>query len=466
MTMTPRSSIRDIHWPALVVGGGASALGLAYQLEQSQWWSAEELRNHQYRQLAALLRHARATVPFYRKRLAESGLTDEQALTPEGWLRIPLLTRQDIRQHQDDLTTTQLPPGHGPIHRNKTSGSTGQFLEVLGTAVDTLMWQGLTLRDDRWHERDYSGRLVAIRSGRYEQDPLKVSDFPSWGLKGPLLLYPTGPMTVFYHLMPIPRQAELLEARSPHYLVIYPSNARALCQYARRRPVHLPDLRAVLTYGEPVSADVRAACRDTWGVPVQDIYCCEELGYIATQCPLYEHYHVPSETILVEVLNEQGRACAPGQLGRVVVTPLHSFAMPLIRYAIGDYAEVGGPCPCGRGLPVLQRIPGRQRNQVVLPGGRHTWPDISALWAAIRDVEQIQLIQRSPHHVEVRYVREQPLSPVEEHASGERIHQALGHPFRLTFTRQDRLARQPNGKYETFFADIPELAGLPGSPPP
>jgi phenylacetate-CoA ligase len=61
---------------------------------QSQWWSAEELLAHQYRQLAALLRHARATVPFYRKRLEDAGLTDEQALTPEGWLRIPLLTRR------------------------------------------------------------------------------------------------------------------------------------------------------------------------------------------------------------------------------------------------------------------------------------------------------------------------------------------------------------------------------------
>jgi phenylacetate-CoA ligase len=216
MAMTPRSSVRDILWPALVAGGGATVLGLTFQLEQSQWWSAEELLAHQYRQLAALLRHARATVPFYRKRLADAGLTDEQALTPEGWLRIPLLTRQEIWRHQADLTTTHLPGGHGPTHRHQTSGSTGQPLEVLGTAVDTLLWQGLTIRDDLWHRRDYGGRLVAIRSGRYEQDPLAVTDSPTWGLKSPLLLYPTGPMTVFYHLMPIPRQAELLEARSPH----------------------------------------------------------------------------------------------------------------------------------------------------------------------------------------------------------------------------------------------------------
>jgi phenylacetate-CoA ligase len=466
MTMTPESSVRDILWPALVVGGGATVLGLAFQLEQSQWWSAEELLAHQYRQLGALLHHARATVPFYRTRLADTGLTDEQALTPEGWRRMPLLTRLDIRQLQADLTTTHLPNGHGSIHRNKTSGSTGQFLEVLGTAIDTLMWEALTLRDDRWHQRDYSGRLVAIRSGRYQQDPQAVSDFPTWGLKTALHLYKTGPMTVFYHLMPIPRQVELLEARSPHYLVIYPSNARALCRYARRRPVRLPDLRAVLTYGEPVPADVRAACRETWGVPVHDIYCCEELGYIAAQCPRFEHYHVLSETVLVEILDEQGRPCAPGQLGRVVLTPLHSFAMPLIRYAIGDYAEVGDPCPCGRGLPVLQRIPGRQRNRVALPDGRRTWPDISALWAAVPDVEQIQLIQRSEDHVEVRYAREQPLSPAEEHAGGERIHRALGHRFRLTFTHQDTIARQSNGKYETFYADIPAPTGPPGSTPP
>jgi phenylacetate-CoA ligase len=140
--------------------------------------------------------------------------------------------------------------------------------------------------------------------------------------------------------------------------------------------------------------------------------------------------------------------------------------LPLIRYAIGDYAEVGGPCPCGRGLPVLQRILGRQRNRVHLPDGRRIFPDVSALWAAIPDVEQIQLIQRSQEHVEVRYAREQSLSPAEERAGGERIHQALGNPFRQTFTRQDTIARQPNGKYETFFADIPGPIESPGSMPP
>src|SRR5262249_42566565 len=154
-----------------------------------------------------------------------------------------------------------------------------------------------------WHERDMRGRLVAIRSGRYRPDPLAVHDLPTWGLTSPLL-YSTGPMTLFYHTMPLPLQAELLEARSPHYLLTYPSNARVLSRYARGRPLHLPDLRAVHTYGEPLTPDVRVACQKTWGVPVQDVYSCEEMGFIALQCPTHEHYHVQAESVLVEILDE------------------------------------------------------------------------------------------------------------------------------------------------------------------
>jgi phenylacetate-CoA ligase len=453
----PRSADRDIVWPAIVADAGASLLALAFQLEQSQWWSAAELQAQQFRQLANLLRHARATVPWYRQRLAETGLTDAEALTPEGWLRMPLLRRPDVRRHQAELLSSRVPTGHGKTRWKKTSGSTGEPLEVLGTVIENFMWQGLLFREDRWHRRDLRGRFVAIRSGRSAQDPLAVKEMPSWRLLSSGL-YQTGPMTVLYHLMPVPQQAEVLEARSPSYLLLYPSNARALCRHARGSPLRLPDLEAVLTYGEPVPADVRTACRATWGVPVQDVYSCEELGYIAVQCPEHEHYHVQSESVLVEILDEQGRPCLPGQVGRVVLTALHNFAMPLIRYVIGDYAEVGEACPCGRGLPVLERILGRRRTQVVLPDRRRTWPDTSALWAAIPEVDHIQLLQRSPEQIEVRFARPQPLGAAEEGAARDAIHRALGHPFRLAFCREESIGRQPNGKYETFrtLLDDPE----------
>lgn len=439
----------DVVWPAVVWSPGSSLLATVLQLEHSQWWSAQDLAAHQRKQLAALLRHARANVPFYRDRLDAAGVAGAEPEASARWRRIPLLTRQDIRDHQAELRSRSLPPGHGGTYRGKTSGSTGTPLEVIRTEICGHFWLATALRDDLWHRRDFRGRFVAIRSGRGSRDPLAVHDLPTWG-HGPAALYDTGPMTLFYHTTPIPRQVEILESKNPHYLLTYPENARALCRYSRRAPVRLPHLRAVHTYGEPLTPGIRAACRETWGVPVQDVYSCEEAGFIALQCPEHEHYHVQSESVLVEVLDEEGNPCRPGQIGSVVLTALHNFAMPLIRYAVGDFAEVGGPCPCGRGLPVLARILGRRRDQVALPDGRRSWPDVDAIWAAIPGVEQIQVVQRSPHHAEVRYARSRPLDRSEEEASGGRIQQALGHPFRLTWSREDAVGRQPNGKYQTY----------------
>jgi len=449
MATTLRSSVRNAVWPAIVTGRGATLLSTAFQLELSQWWPAPMIEAQQRRQLAALLAHARETVPFYKKRFEDAGLTDQEALTPEGWLRIPLLTRQDIRSQKADLASTAVPSECGRIRKHKTSGSTGEPLEVLGTEIEGLFWESLAFRHDLWHRRDFDGRLVVIRSGRYQPDPLAVHDYAGWGV--PSVLHQTGPMTLFYHAMPLPRQVEVLEARSPHYILMYPSNARALCRYSRRRPVRLPNLKAVHTYGEPLTPDVRRACRETWGVPVQDVYSCEEMGLIALQCPEHEHYHVQSETVRVEILDDDGRPTAPGRIGHVVLTPLHHFAMPLIRYAIGDFAEVGEPCSCGRGLPVIKRFPGRRRSRVALPDGTRIWPNIGELWGAIPDADQIQVIQRGEEQVDVRFARLTDLSPAEEQAVTERIQRALDHSFRLTFIREDAIAHGPNGKYETFY---------------
>jgi phenylacetate-CoA ligase len=448
--MTPRSCVSSVVWPAIVGRNEAALLAMAFQLERSQWWSPHDLAAHQRGQLAGLLRHAARTVPWYRDRLAAAGLGGDAPITEDRWARLPLLTRQDIRDHRAELASEEAPPDHGQTYARKTSGSTGEPLEVVGTEVTGFVWESLVFRDDLWHGRDLRGRLVVIRSGRDAPDPLLVHDFPGWGYVSPAL-YETGPMTLFYHTMPLERQVEILEARSPHYLLTYPSNARALCRLARRRPVRLPDLRAVLTYGEPLGPDVRAACEETWGAPVQDVYSCEELGILALQCPRHPHYHVQSEAILLEIVDDEGRACAPGQIGRVVLTSLHNFAMPLLRYAIGDYAEAGGPCPCGRGLPVVARILGRRRNQVSLPDGRRAWPDAGAIWEAIPGVDQIQVVQEGPESVRARYTRASPLSPREEPASRASLRRALGHPFRVTFSRQASIARGANGKYETFF---------------
>ncbi len=450
----PRSHIPEMTWPAIPDRDASVLLALQFQLEQSQRWPLETLRRLQFRQLQVLLRHAHETVPYYRERIDPAMLAPDQPLTSERWLRLPLLSRHDLQANAADLLSRKLPQQHGKSVRRKTSGSTGQSMTVTDTEADQLYWMAITLRDHLWHRRDLRGGFVSIRSGRSAADPHSVRDRPSWG-PATGKVYPTGPATVFYHRLPIERQAELLLDRQPKYLLLYPSNALRLAEYFRTQQLRLPSLREVITYGELLLPEVRDVCRQTWGVGVADMYSCEETGYIALQCPESDHYHCQAESLLVEVLRDDGTACLPGEIGRVVLTPLHNFAMPLIRYENLDYAEVGDACPCGRGLPVLKRILGRRRNMAVGLDGQRFWPEVGAdTWSAIEGIDDVQLMQGAVDHMDVRVVSGQTLTAIQERALAFALRDALGQDYAFSFHAQAEITRQANGKYERFICHV------------
>jgi phenylacetate-CoA ligase len=208
--------------------------------------------------------------------------------------------------------------------------------------------------------------------------------------------------------------------------------------------------------GEAVTPEVRAACRAAFGVALADMYSAEEVGYMALQCPEHEHYHLQAESAIVEIVDAAGDPVRAGEVGRVVVTPLHNFATPLLRYAIGDHAELGPPCPCGRGLPVVARILGRTRNMVRLPDGTRHWAALeSQRFAAIAPIIQYQIVQTAAG-IEMKLVARRRLSADEERQLCAMVQWALGHPFAVAFSYHDSIPRGPGGKFEEFRS---ELAG-------
>ena len=179
------------------------------------------------------------------------------------------------------------------------------------------------------------------------------------------------------------------------------------------------------------------------------------MGYIAIQCPENEHYHIQSENMYVEILNEDNQPCKEGEIGKVVVTPLHSFAMPLIRYAIGDYAKVGGICSCGRKLPVLTQIMGRVRNMLVLPTGETRWPRLNDhRYGEVAPVIQHQVVQKSLDEIEVRLVVERALSKDEENQIKDLLISRLDYPFKVKFSYPQIISHGKNGKFEEFLSEI------------
>ncbi len=453
--LAPISATAGLVWPALPRPEATKALALLYQLEQSQWWPPEVLRERQFWQLQGLLRHAQRTVPFYRERLGAAGIDPTRPLSAETWARIPILTRGELQTSLAALTSRRPPKAHGRTREITTSGSTGKPVKVLGTEVTSLFWRVTTLRNHLWHRRDLSGKLAAIRNVKDGR-----AGYPrglrrhNWG-SATAGIFRTGPAALLNITTPVDRQVEWLQRQEADYLITFPTNLEALARFCLERDIDLPRLREAQTLGESMAPRVREACREAWDIPVVDMYSSEELGYMALQCPEHEHYHIQAENALVEVLDESGRPCPPGAVGKVIVTHLHNFATPLIRYDLDDYAEVGEACPCGRGLPVLARIMGRVRNMLTLPSGQRFWPSLGDTgYTEVAPVSQLQFVQKTPEHIEVRLVVLRGLTGGEEEKLKELIWSRLGHPFALTFTYLDEIPRSAGGKYEDFVSEL------------
>lgn len=442
-----QSAIPSGAWPAVPAPGGAAALAVLHQLESSQWLPAEQLLQLQLRQLEQLLRHAHATVAYYRE--CWDGRYDPSlALTPERFAELPLLARRDVQHHYETLKSHSLPAGHRVAGEARTSGSTGSPVRVLKTQLSNLFWNAFTLRDHLWHRRDLRRKLAVIRADA------AAGEADTWG-PATAGLVSTGPSVMLPIATDVDAQLRWLEQQDPAYLLTYPTNAAELARTSLAHGVRLPGLLEVRTFGELLAPAVRESCLRAWGVRVTDLYSANEVGYIALQCPAHQHYHIQSEGVLVEVLDEQGGRCAPGQVGRVVVTALHNFAMPLIRYEIGDYAEVGEACACGRGLPVLRRIVGRVRNMLVTADGKRYWPPLKiGEFTDLAPLLQFQLVQKAYDLIEWRLVTAAPLTADQEARLCERMLSRIPPGIRIIFSYHDRIARSAGGKYEDFISEV------------
>jgi phenylacetate-CoA ligase len=442
------SAVEGVAWPAIGTNFAAQLHGQMFQLDHSQRLPEEELLALQLVQLKLVLRHARSTVPHYAEILRGMNV---DALGWESFRALPVLSRKALQTGFESLKSNAIPRQHGTVTQGQSSGSTGMPVRFLHTTVSELFWNALTLREHLWQERDLSGKLAAIRI------KMEEGQWPNWGMPA-AAVFRTGPMATLNVRTDVDKQLDWLIRENPDHLITHASNLLSLAELSLRRGVRLPRLRQVRSYSETLRAGLRDTVRAAWGVEVADIYSCEEAGYIALQCPRHEHYHVQAENLLVEILDETGQPCRPGETGRVVVTPLHNFAMPLIRYEIGDYAEVGTPCDCGRSLPVLARIHGRRRNMMLLPDGRRHWPSFpSALWLKVAPIEQFQITQTALDSLQIRYVMGRPLTSAEQTALEAALAEKFGFPFQFAWIRADFLQRTANAKYEDFVS-LPSAA--------
>jgi phenylacetate-CoA ligase len=261
-----------------------------------------------------------------------------------------------------------------------------------------------------------------------------------------------GPLLRLNLATSLERQLEWIGRLRPAYLLSFPSNLAGVAGLAKAG--ELSCVQGVLTLGDMLTRERRAAIIAATGCDPKDCYSARECGYMALQCPDCDALLVQSEVVFLEVLRPDGSACSPGESGRVVVTPLHNFAQPLIRYALGDHATVGSPCGNGLGYPVLERIVGRNRNLFQIPGIGLVMPDLTT-----DTIERLlrprywQVAQTGPLHIEVRMVPSE--EPSDFAAMEAYVRAMIGAPVEVSYRIMDEIPRLASGKREDYVCELP-----------
>jgi phenylacetate-CoA ligase len=446
-------------WPRIPTPEASQVWSAYLALDRTQWLEPDQIEQQQLAQLRTLLGHAVRNVPYYRRLLAAAGIAPDQIQTMEDFRRIPILARRTYQEEFLQMYAGSLPAGTVQTGKAHTSGTSGVPVEVRQTNVSSMWWLAFTLRDLEWCGIDPRGTLASIRAtglkGAELDRMLEGLTLPSWGkqLAGVVETGTSHAMDI--HQDPR-RQLEWLRQIEPDYLLSFPSNLGFLAGLIAESGRPLNGLRAIQSIAETLTDEMRARIESAFGVPVKNTYSSFEAGYLASPCPDGPGLHIHSENVILEVLDDRDHPCEPGATGRVVVTTLHNFLTPFIRYEIIDEGEVGPPkCPCGRGLPALSCVAGRRHPFFVLPDGRQKIS--TALVVGVRGIggtHQFQIVQRAADHVAVRVVPNREWT--DEH--GRRItrimHEYFEHPVRVDVELLPRFDLPRGGKLRVVESEL------------
>jgi phenylacetate-CoA ligase len=418
-------------------------------LMESQYWPPEQMLAYQRSQLAQLLRHAKATVPFYKTRL-DVVFKKNGGIDWDRWHEIPIVTRADLRDNRDEMLTTALPPGHGPTKTFYSSGSSGVPVSIEATGIATEANLAASYRFFENQRIDTQKPLGSQSKIDADGRPLR-EDFHAedWGNSTR-----KGPSYVVNGNLPELHKLELLRSLGVSYLKEFTNNAEFLAtsNLQLKEPVKFD---AVICYGQGITQEQGNLFQKSFGARSLSIYSSKESGQLGYQCGDGPHFHLNSEIVLIEILRSDDSVCGPGERGRVIVTPFLSTALPLIRYDQGDTAELFANCTCANKLPVLSGIAGRQDQLLRFPDGMSSAVGLKAgILSENLDALAFQLAQVEFFKLEIRYVPADFSKQINEKPIIAHIHQIIHPKLDVIFKPVEKIPLNLGGKQQRVVCEI------------
>ena len=368
----------------------SQALKILRQIERAPFAAPDEVRRNQLHRLSALLAHAEQRVPYYRKLFRSLGITARDIRTLDDFARLPILTKDIIREQGRDLIREDVPLER--LHRHHSGGSTGvpltfyreraymdasdagtyrNFLQCgwrLGEMV-AFFW-GSNDRLQRMSRAEFELRQRARRMYQFDPFHSGPAEMDAWLRRWPAL----GATIAFGYASTVARFAEFIESTG-------------------RR---VPPLRGVFTTAEKLYPPQRHVIGRVFGCHVYDLYGSSEVQNIAAECP-HGRMHVSADFVVLEV----DRASTPGVAPSLVLTSLWNYAMPFIRYRNEDCAHLSeARCTCGNHFPLMTLDVARVSDNFVLPDGRVVHGEyFTHLMYGSDGIRTFQFHQTAPDHI-------------------------------------------------------------------
>lgn len=430
---------------------GRPTVTLQHHLERSQWRSREELEAMQLGALRRLLSHAWANVPFWRARMDAVGMRPEDVRSLEDYRRLPVVARPALREAGESRVSTAAP---FPSISKTTSGSTSEPLVVRYDAGSEHWRQATKYRGYAW-----AGYRVGVRTLHY------------WGMGNPPTGWKRAKITADRTLRRERwinsnrrGEAELdavvreIQKDPPEVMLAFSQAAADLARHVLDRKLRCPEMTVICAAERLLPAD-REVIAQAFGARVFETYGSREVMLIGAECEAHDGMHLSMENLLTEIIvrDEKGneRPAEPGETGEVVLTDLHNYGMPFLRYASGDYATAMGhePCACGRGLARIQGVDGRVAETLVDGEGSR----VSGLLVVVAvvyggdGVKGFQLVQHRDRSVTLRLVVDGIGPDLDAKLRGLLAPHLRGVPIRLEPVTEIPLA--PSGKKQLVIVE-------------
>lgn len=424
------------------------ALKFVEILKTTETFSAEKMQAYQRRLMERLVRHAKAEVPFYDSRL-NALFGPKDTIKWNAWTDIEPFTRAQAQEAGESLFAKTTPSQAGGHSERMTSGSTGMPLLVRTSGLVNLLSSSISQRIFDWN------RISPDNSVCFILDDTRKYPYPdgqpgeNWNLVNPRALAYS--LSINYSSS---QQADWVHRKQPDILATYPRNAQAiveeLLQLGRK-----PSFHTILVHGEVLEDDTRSFIERA-GIRIIDRFGGVESGPISANCGHGTWHHQFCEVALMETLSANNLHAHEIQQKPLIITPFYNYAMPLIRYQNGDLIELSDePCPCGRSLPRIERILGRERNMFTFTDGSRIRPDMTRKeYEPFLPAKQFQVIQHTHTEIEVRYVADGSRQAADLSGLTKLMQGLLHQEISVKLTQVDEIARASSGKFETWKSEV------------